>query len=104
MLFSIIIPLYNRPQEIKELLESLTRFFNEKKITVYSYPPPTLYLFCGEGKAKTKKEVMRVLAVQYPELTFYYHKEKRNKNKYYIKLFEAVAVATLHAQQLKTKY
>jgi hypothetical protein len=83
--------------ETKELLESLKRHFSEKKIRLSTYPPKALYTLCKE--ATTKKEVMKTLALRYPELSFYYRKEMGNKNKYYVKLFEAVAVATLHQQK-----
>ena len=42
---------------------------------------------------------MKTLVQQFPELYYCYQKELRNKNKYYIKLFEAVAVAALHSQE-----
>lgn len=87
--------------QTKELLETLTRHFIEKKIRFSSYPPQTLYEFYKE--AKTKKEIMKTLAGQYPELSFHYRKEMSNKNKYYVKLFEAVGVATIHSEILKGK-
>lgn len=89
--------------QTKELLESLTNYLTERKINLFSYHTKTLYVFCEENKAKTKKEVMRKLAGQYPELLSYYYKEKRNKNKYYVKLFEAVGVATIHLQKLNIR-
>lgn len=85
--------------QTKELIESLKSHFSEKEINLYSYPPKTLYTFCKE--AKTKKGIMKALAGQYPELTYHYRKEMQNKNKYYVKLFEAVGVATMHSQKLK---
>lgn len=87
--------------QTKELLESLKSYFSEKKIHLSSYPPKALYTFCKE--AKTKKEAMKILAGQYPELSFHYRKEMGNKNKYYVKLFEAVGVATIHSESLKRK-
>jgi hypothetical protein len=87
--------------QTKELLESLKSHFSEKKILLSSYPPKALYAFCKEAKAK--KEVMRILAGLYPELLFHYRKEVSNKNKYYVKLFEAVGVATIHSQRMKGK-
>lgn len=87
--------------QTKELLESLKRHFSEKKIHLSSYPPKTLSTFCQE--AKTKKEVMKTLAGLYPELSFQCRKEIENKNKYYVKLFEAVGVATIHSQRLERK-
>jgi hypothetical protein len=87
--------------QTKELLESLNGYFSEKKIRLCPYPAKTLYALCKE--AKGKKEVMRSLALQYPELSFHYQKEMSNKNKYYVKLFEAVGVATIHSQRMKRK-
>ena len=87
--------------QTNELLESLKSYFSEKKILLSSYSPKTLYAFYKEAKAK--KEIMRMIAEQYPELSFHYRKEMSNKNKYYVKLFEAVGVATIHSQILKGK-
>jgi hypothetical protein len=88
--------------QTKELLEAIASFCSEKKIRIASYPPNALYHFFEE--CKTKKEIMKTLAMKYPELLFHYHKEMRNKNKYYVKLFEAAGVATIHAQKLKGKH
>ncbi len=89
--------------QTKELLESITHYFSQKKIRLYSYPPQTLHSFCEEAKTKTKKEMMRKLAERYPELAHCYRKELGNRNKYYVKLFEAVGVATIHSQRMKMK-
>ena len=89
--------------QTKELLESIKSYFKENGIVLSTYPPPSLQAFCEEAESKTKKEVMRRLALKYPELSYHYLKEMRNKNKYYIKLFEAVGVATIHARRLKAK-
>ena len=89
--------------QTKELLESLTRYFSEKKISIYPYPPKTLFTFCKEADTKGKKEIMGTLAECYPELSHLYRKEMANKNKYYVKLFEAVGVATLHFRKLNGK-
>lgn len=87
--------------QTKDLLESLKRYFVEQKIHLSTYPTKALYALCKEVKAK--KEIMRTLAGQYPELLFHYRKEMSNKNKYYVKLFEAVGVATIHSQKMKWK-
>ena len=42
---------------------------------------------------------MQALTLQYPQLTLCYHKEIRNKNRYYIKVFEAVGAAALKEQE-----
>ena len=87
--------------QTKELLEALKQYFSRKKIHLSSYPIKAIYSFYEEAKAK--KEIMKSLAMKYPELLFHYHKEMRNKNKYYVKLFEAVGVATIHIEKWKGK-
>ena len=39
---------------------------------------------------------MRGLVAKFPELRMFYEREMRNKNKYYVKLFEAVGMAALY--------
>ena len=87
----------------KELLESIKKHFCKRKITLCAYPPKTLHSFCDEGGTKTKKEMMRKVVEKYPELIHCFRKEMGNKNKYYVKLFEAVGVATIHSQRMKEK-
>ena len=87
--------------QTKELLESIKSFFRERKINLCTYPPKALHSFYPEVKTKTKKEMMREVALKYPELSHLYRKEMSNENKYYIKLFEAVAVATIHERNMK---
>ncbi len=43
-----------------------------------------------------KQELAAAIVTLYPELRFVYHREKGLKNRYYIKLFEAVAVLSIH--------
>ena len=87
--------------QTKDLLESLKRYFIQQKIHLSTYPAKALFTLCKEAKAK--KEIMKSLALEYPELSFHYRKEIGNKNKYYVKLFEAVGVAMIHSQKMKRK-
>jgi hypothetical protein len=87
----------------KTLLESIKRYFTERKIPLCSYPPQALQELCTEASGVSKKEVMKTLAELYPELGHYYRKEVENINKYYVKLFEAVGVATIHIRKMKEK-
>jgi len=76
----------------------IKKHFETKGISVYTETPETQYSFCQTEQKKTKEAMMKILAFKYPELSYYYYKELRNKGKYYIKLFEAVAIATVHEQ------
>jgi hypothetical protein len=50
----------------------------------------------GSPVRRTRKSLMKRLVMIYPELTTYYEREETNKNKYYIKLFEAIAAGAYH--------
>ncbi len=90
-------------EQINELLESIKAHCKSNKIKICSYPPQAVYRFCEENQPRTKKEVMKKMCELYPELLTCFNKEKRNKNKYYVKLFDAVALATIHSRKLKGK-
>lgn len=80
------------------LLRELERYFQKRHIEVVKVDSKILYSFCQDEKRGTKKEIMQALVEKFPELTIYFHRELRNKNRYYVKLFDAVGVATLHAK------
>ena len=90
---------YHQTEACKELISSIQTYFEAKNIPVYTEPPESLYTLCTTEQKKTKKALMKFLTEQFPQLSYCYHKEMRNKNKYYIKVFEAVAVAALHDQK-----
>jgi hypothetical protein len=86
---------YHQTPQFKSLVSRICEFCQTKNIPFTTIHAETIYTFCQAGQKKTKKEMMLSLVQLYPELQYYYVKEKRNKNKYYIKLFEAVAAATV---------
>jgi hypothetical protein len=49
----------------------------------------------GEETIRNKKQLSEILASQYPDLYFELEREKRNRNAYYIRMFEAVALAAM---------
>ena len=90
---------YHQTKAHSSLMEAFKAYFRKKEITVYTKTPEAFTAFCKVGERKRKKEMMRTVAEQFPELTRCYQKELRNKNKYYYKLFEAVALASLVEQE-----
>lgn len=90
---------YHQTKELKYLLGRIRRYFKVTGIPVYEKTPEEIYRLCPPGQKKGKKTLMQALTLMYPQLTLCQHRELRNKNKYYFKLFEAVAVATLHQQE-----
>jgi len=91
-------PAHCQTKEFLYLIERFTQFFTQQNIQVICEPSSALHVFIKEHKRKTKKKLMRALAEKFKELHVEYEKEMRNKNKYYIKLFEAVGMAALHEQ------
>lgn len=87
---------YHQTESYKTLLYRIRDFFEAKGIPVISETPEAIYPLYPPGQKKTKKALMNALCLQFPQLTHCYIKEMRNKNKYYYKVFEAVAVAALH--------
>lgn len=91
-------PAHCQTKEFLYLMKRIKQFFNQQTIPVISEPSSALHVFIKEHKRTTKKKLMRALVEKFPELHVEYEKEMRNKNKYYIKLFEAVGMAALHEQ------
>jgi len=92
---------YHRTPQTTLLIDQITAHCKKKKISISTYHPQALHCFCEATKAK-KKTLQTVMVKRYPELIHKHQKELNNKNKYYSKLFEAVGVATLLAEELNS--
>ena len=90
-------PKHYQTDEFKQLTLDITEYFVRNGIAVVSEQSNVLQVFCTESGRKTKKKVMRGLVAKFPELRMFYEREMRNKNKYYVKLFEAVGMTTLYS-------
>ena len=89
---------HEQTKEFKELYVLIRNLAYQQKIRLVEYSPKQLLLLVTGPEKKTKKAMMRSLSEMYPELVMQYEKEMSNRNKYYIKLFEAVACATLFSK------
>lgn len=92
-------PLYHRTEAFNVLLLRLSKYFERKQIPVVFVSPEQLLSLCATHEKQRKKTLMDTLCKRYPELVYCQKKEVCNKSKYYIKLFEAVAAATLHQEE-----
>jgi hypothetical protein len=79
----------------KELSEAIKVFFQSRQIPVSTKTPEAFASLCPEGTKKYKEALMTNMVTRFAALKPYYHKEMRNKHRYYFKLFEAVAMAVL---------
>ncbi|MEO6730312.1 MAG: hypothetical protein ABIN01_03790 [Ferruginibacter sp.] len=87
---------HHQTEAFKYLIIAIRQYFRAQQIPVYTETPKAFDHLYPPGRKKTKKALMHTLTFLYPQLTLCYSKEVRNKNKYYIKVFEAVAAAHLH--------
>lgn len=92
---------HQETREFKELYALIRSLAYQQKIRLVEYSPKQLLLLCTGTEKKTKKALMRSISLIYPELALQYEKEMGNRNKYYIKLFEAVAAATLFSKGIE---
>jgi hypothetical protein len=89
---------HQETREFKELYVLIRGLAYQQKLRLVEYSPKQLLMLATGTEKKTKKALMRSLSEMYPELVMQYEKEMSNRNKYYIKLFEAVAAATLFSE------
>lgn len=90
---------HHQTEAFKQLIYRIREYFEAKGIPVIAETPEAFNPLYPSGQKKTKKALMKFVTLQFPQLSYCYQKEMRNKNKYYIKLFEAVAMAALHDQE-----
>ena len=95
-------PFY-QTKEFLMLIEVVERFANEHSIAFTKYATKDLYFAFASRVNPSRKSLMHRMVLFYRELEEYEFKELRNKNKYYIKLFEAVACGAYHILKLQEK-
>lgn len=89
-------PKHHQTREFQFLALQIEEYFASLGIAVSIVTRGELLSLCAEGRNKTKEALMQTICTRYSQLRYCQDKELRNKNKYYHKLFEAVAAAILH--------
>lgn len=93
-------PIHFQGEPFQALWPEVVALGRNKELKVTSFTQDTLQALCGSDERMTRKSLMDSLASIYPELILFYKIESRSKNKYYYKMFEAIAVATLFVTQV----
>lgn len=88
--------IHQQTTEFNELLGVIESFAFVHRISVTKYPAKNIYWEFGSPVKRTRSRLMKRLCLFYPELERFYSKEQRNRNKYYIKLFEAIGAGAYH--------
>jgi len=78
----------------REASERLVTLTKDQDLPVYTCSAEWLRKQMG-GRFRNKRELFGYLAAQFPELEVPYHKSLRERNPYWTKLLEAVAVAVV---------
>lgn len=92
-------PIYYQPKPFQELWEEMTIHLRNLNVFVSMSRQSDLQPLVGSEERMSRKLLMETLVKLYPELESYALSEKRNRNKYYYKMFEAIAAATLFLRQ-----
>lgn len=91
-------PHYYQTDGFQEINDTIIAYANDVGIPVSYQNRKMIFTLCLEKEKKNKPGYMRSLVFFYPELYCYYEKERRNKKKYYVKMFEAVGLALLQSK------
>ncbi len=94
---------YYQTDEYKELLEAIELLARNTGIMFIRYELTEIYRMFANRANPTRASLIRRMAMLYGELEVYEMKELHNKQKYYIKLFEAVACASVHVLAVQEK-
>jgi len=87
-------------KSLKYLVNRIKELSRRKGLKVYQYSIKDIEKFFLPEEKTNKSKMVKVLASEYPDLFHEFKKEKSNKNPYYIRMFESVALASLSFNQL----
>ena|SRR5829696_3234694 len=84
---------------LNQLVSEITVWAKMNRIKVSSYTLSELKRGLLHSKNINKGEMIKQLLTKYPELHMEYNKEQKNRNPYYIKMFEAIVLVNLIANK-----
>jgi len=84
-----------RSKNLVKLVRSIKDFIKRKGLKVYQYSIKDVERFFLPQEKANKKNLFKRIASEYQDLFHEYKREKVNKNPYYIRMVEAVALASL---------
>ena len=87
--------LSRRSENLLRLTNKIKDFAQRKKLKVYQYSIKEIENILIEGKKLNKRNLTKVIVSEYPVLLQELQKEKRNKNPYFVRMFEAVALGIM---------
>ena len=79
-------------KNLNSLARRIKEFAKRKGLTLYQLKLSEIKKPFALGQRINKKSLAELVTSRYPELLFDFEKEKKNKNTYYQRMFEAVAL------------
>lgn len=79
---------------LKKLVIEIKNYCRKKGLKIFSYSIQELEANFSDEKRINKKTLAELLAQEYPEISRELTKERKNKNPYFWRLFEAVALGS----------
>ncbi len=90
-------------QNLNMLATKIKEFSRRKKLKVYEYSIKELETFFSTEGKTNKKKMVEMIASKYPDLSNEFNREKKQKNPYHTRMFEAVALGSMCVYQLDCK-
>lgn len=84
-----------RSKNLVKLVRSIKDFTKRKGLRIYQYSIKDIEQFFLTQEKANKKKLFKKISSEYQDLFHEYKREKDNKNSYYIRMVEAVALASL---------
>jgi Holliday junction resolvasome RuvABC endonuclease subunit len=85
---------------LNQVAVKIRELSRRRGLRICQYSLKDLKNFFSLGIKINKKEMAELTVAQYPFLTHSFEKEKRNKNPYFIRMFEAIALGIVCFNQL----
>ena len=87
-------------RSLNKLIDAINEFAKEDGIKINSFTIEEIEKkFCPKGMRRNKQLLIEYTLAVYPYVTPEYNREKRSKNPYYLKLFEAILAAKLYTER-----
>ena len=81
--------------------DAIKKLADQNNIKLYFYSIEELERYYSGEKKVNKETLMAGVLEEFPEMTFEHRKEQQRKMPYYVKAFEAIAVARLCTDEIK---
>jgi Holliday junction resolvasome RuvABC endonuclease subunit len=86
---------------LNKLVGTIKQSSKKKNIKIYEYSIKDVEDFFLPGGRANKSKLAEIITSRYPVLSHDFRKEQINKNSYYIRMFEAVALWATHVNKLE---